>query len=104
MAEACTGVICSNFMEESTPRIHGDKAGRSWDQAPAAMGAGDASVGMPTRCRKMKKKLQVEKAHRPCRRRDPRRQRFRAPPSPFFSGACAASGPPNIGCQDDTLI
>ena len=55
MAEACTGVICSNFMEESTPRIHGDKAGRSWDQAPAAMGAGDASVGMPTRCRKMKK-------------------------------------------------
>ena len=56
MAEACTGVICSNFMEESTPRIHGDKAGRSWDQAPAAMGAGDASVGMPTRCRKMKKK------------------------------------------------
>jgi len=44
----------------------------------------------------MKKKLQVEKAHRPCRRRDPRRQRFRAPPSPFFSGACAASGPPNI--------
>ena len=56
MAEACTGVICSNFMEASTPRIHGDKVGRIWDQAPAAMGAGDASVGMPSRCRKRGKK------------------------------------------------
>ena len=66
MAEACTGVICSNFMEASTPRTHVDKAGRIWDQAPAAMGAGDASVDMPSRCRKREKKLQVEKAHWPC--------------------------------------